>query len=147
MPSPSWPPSDPATILACTVWMEARGDGWEGMEAVANVVLNRARNPRWWGHDIASVCLMPEQFSSWNEGSTQIPLVISAMEEDSLSYKGAVLAVELVMSGKLVDHTQNADSYYAISEKEEPTWATPETFTVQIGSQKFYRTELPPLVA
>jgi cell wall hydrolase len=138
-------------VLACTLWMEARGDGWEGMYAVANVVMNRVKNPRWWGHDIVSVCLMHDQFSSWNAGSTQIPLVKEAMANGDPTYQYAFSVANSVakpsVSSLMIDNTGNADSYYAISEKEKPTWATPETFTVQIGSQKFYRTELSPLVA
>ena len=37
---------DPVTTLADTLWMEARGDGKDGMQAVANVICNRANNPR-----------------------------------------------------------------------------------------------------
>jgi N-acetylmuramoyl-L-alanine amidase len=137
-----WPPTDPKIVLACTIWMEARGDGTEGMRAVASVVLNRANNPRWWGHDIRSVCLMNEQFSSWNPGSTQIPLLQSAMSWGAPSYKFALNIADLAVSGALADTTENSDSYYAISEKEIPDWATPECFVKQIGTQKFYRTEL-----
>ena len=145
--SPPWPPTDPRTILACTIWMEARGDGLEGMHAVASVVLNRARNPRWWGEDIASVCLAPEQFSSWNHGSTQIPLVIDAITKNDLTYQTAYNLAEIAISGLLPDITGHADSYFRPTHTTPPDWAIPEYFTAQIGTQKFYRTELSPLVA
>ena len=54
-----------ADTLARTLWGEARNQGQCGMAAVAHVVLNRAAHPRWWGHDIISVCRAPEQFSCW----------------------------------------------------------------------------------
>ena len=61
-----------ADILARTIWGEARGEGVEGMKAVANVVLNRVKISKdrggfWWGNDITSVCKKPFQFSCWNK--------------------------------------------------------------------------------
>ena|SRR5271154_800963 len=145
--APPWPPSDPTTALACTIWMEARGDGLEGMSAVANVVLNRACHPRWWGEDVVSVCLAPYQFSSWNEGSTEIPLVQVALSGRDPTYSTAYNIAHAVLSGILLDNTENADSYYDPDEIDPPpTWAIPSQFTKKIGRQKFYRTELPPLV-
>ena len=35
-------------ILARTLYGEARGEGTEGMEAVANVIMNRYRKPKWY---------------------------------------------------------------------------------------------------
>lgn len=142
-----WPPTDPIIVLACTIWMEARSDGLAGMQAVANVVVNRAHFPRWWGHDIVSVCLMPEQFSSWNEGSTQIELVMDAMADGDPTYQTALNLADVAISGLLPDTTGHSDSYYEPSdENPPPSWAIPEDFVKQIGSQEFYRTELPPLV-
>jgi spore germination cell wall hydrolase CwlJ-like protein len=60
-------PFDTQGVLARTLWAEARSQGGEGMHAVANVILNRAAQPDWWGKDIRSVCLAPYQFSCWNE--------------------------------------------------------------------------------
>ena len=44
-------------VLARTMWGEARGQGTQGLEAVAAVVLNRvqiatARGRYWWGNNI-----------------------------------------------------------------------------------------------
>jgi N-acetylmuramoyl-L-alanine amidase len=141
-----WPPTDPTTVMALTIWMEARGDGTEGMKAVASVILNRVNNPRWWGHDIVSVCLMNDQFSSWNPGSIEIPLAKSALAALTPSYKFALNIAQLAMSGAVQDSTENSDSYYAVSDKEPPDWAVPEQFVKQIGRQRFYRTELPDLI-
>ncbi|MDY6408142.1 MAG: cell wall hydrolase [Pseudomonadota bacterium] len=53
-------------ILAKTLYGEARGEGISGLEAVANVILNRVKHPCWWGKSIQEVCLKPMQFSCWN---------------------------------------------------------------------------------
>lgn len=139
----SWRPTDPQTVLACTLWMEARSDGKEGMQGVASVILNRAHDPSWWGHDVASVCLDPEQFSCWNEGSTQVPLVRHAMLSGDEDYALALNLAGLAVDGILPDNTGRADSYYALSRATPPTWATPARFTVQIGDQRFFRVQIP----
>lgn len=54
--------------FAKTIWAEARGEPLEGQIAVANVILNRARQGGWWGDDVVKVCRKPKQFSCWNNG-------------------------------------------------------------------------------
>jgi hypothetical protein len=123
--------------------MEDRSGSKEGMQAVLNVVMNRARNPRWWGDSPASVCLKPMQFSSWNVGSTQIPLVKTAIVNNDAVYAVALNLAQLALQGILPDTTLHADSYFAAS-IEPPSWATPDKFTVEIMGQRFYRLELSP---
>ena len=137
---------DPVTTLADTLWMEARGDGKDGMQAVANVICNRANNPRWWGSSIAGVCLKPYQFSSWNPGSTQLPLVKEARGNGDASYAIALNLATLAVQGILPDMTKGSDSYYATSLKTPPTWATPAAFRCEVGAQRFYGVELPLIV-
>lgn len=139
---PSWPPADPSVVLACTLWMEARNQGSRGLQAVANVIVNRANHPSWWGSDIRGVCLASEQFSSWNEGSTQVPLVKQAIASGDSVYNTAVETAKLAVAGTLPDITMTSDSYYALSMHTPPKWATPERFTVQIGTQRFYRVQI-----
>ncbi len=136
--------TDVVTIVAKTAWMEARSGGKEGMQSVINVIQNRARNPRWWGTDLVSVCMKPWQFSSWNTGSTQLPLVAKAQFNGDLDYAIALNLADLAVEGILPDITQNADSYYATT-ISPPSWVAKATFTVEIAGQRFYRVELPPL--
>jgi len=140
-----WPPTDPVTVLACTLWMEARSDGQEGMQAVANTVMNRVNNPRWLDNNILSVCLAHKQYSSWNAGSTQIPLVQKAMENGDPLYNDALIIAEWAAEGALPDITKGADSYYSTT-MSPPFWARDNEFTVQIGRQRFFRTVSPPVV-
>lgn len=52
-----------ANIIARTLYYEARGEGEEGIDAVASVIFNRAEgNPKY----LAKVCLAKMQFSCWN---------------------------------------------------------------------------------
>ncbi len=89
------------------------------------------------------VCLAHEQFSSWCEGSTQIPLVREAIANDDPVYALAVAIAGQAIAGTLPDITGGSDCYYAISLADPPYYDTPERFRVQIGEQRFFRVNLP----
>lgn len=58
---------DDILILARTIYGEARGEHDTAQRAVAHVVINRWRSPRFRaGHSISAVCLRYKQFSAWN---------------------------------------------------------------------------------
>ncbi len=134
-------PMTPLSVVARTLWGEARGDGVPGMHAVANVIGNRVRNPRWWGRDWIGVCTKPWQFSCWNEGDPNRAKLLAVTAADP-EYAEAIDIARRAIAGELPDITDNADSYYAIG-SPAPFWVTSATFTAQIGRQLFYRTELP----
>jgi len=60
-------------VLARTLYGEARGEGLLGLEAIANVIMNRLKisrkktNGYWWGNSIVGICRKPYQFSCWNK--------------------------------------------------------------------------------
>jgi hypothetical protein len=147
---PSTRPAAPAsaTDLAVidtfgrTIWGEARGEGRVGMEAVACVIRNRARNPRWWGKDFSSVCLAHSQFSCWNADDPNLPQLKSVTDTDP-QFKIALEIASDAASEILADPTDNADSYFAVG-TPEPPWARNATHTCTIGHHAFYRVELPP---
>lgn len=59
---------DSELILATTLVLEAGGEGNAGMDAVAHVILNRAKtNHNGWGTKPVQQVLRPYQFSMWNE--------------------------------------------------------------------------------
>ncbi len=127
-------------ILARTLWGEARGEGLRGMQAVATVILNRARNPRWWGHDVRSVCLAKYQFSCWlPKPEGELPSVQGVTVTDpSFELARSIAAGAL---GKLVDATCGADTY-ANLHVSSPAWARGKTPCAIIGMHSFFRLEL-----
>lgn len=133
-------PKDPIDILARTIWGEARGEPPGGMEAVAAVIANRARNPRWWGHDIISVCRKPHQFSCWNTGDPNLPKMLCVTPDDQ-AFSQALAIAERAVFGDLPDTTGGADSC-ADLRFCQPDWATPDKMTVKIGNQTFFKVEL-----
>jgi len=58
------------SVLAQTMWGEARSHGPLGMLAVGSVIKNRAESDRGltFGHGIKGVALKSKQFSCWNPG-------------------------------------------------------------------------------
>lgn len=64
-------------ICMRTIWMEARGEPYEGKVAVAHVILNRALSGRGRWCTPAKVCLDHMQFSGWRP---QDPNLIVALQ-------------------------------------------------------------------
>lgn len=123
-------------ILARTIYGEARGDGFDSMLGVANVVVNRLKTPRRFGGCIREVCLKPYQFSCWLKKDLNYPVVSCTNIEDALFEMSSRIAYE-VMSGELPDNTDGANHYYS-SIISPPYWADEMFFTVQWGQHRFF---------
>ena len=126
-------------ILARTIWGEARGEGSSGMTAVANVIMNRVRHPRWWGHDIENVCRTPYQFSAWNPGDPNLSKLLCVSIEDPQFLEATKIAGDAV-GGLLADNTCGATSYYDASMIDNPPhWAIGRQPCARIGRLLLYR--------
>ena len=68
--------------LARTLYGEARGEPREGIEAVANVILNRVLSNRY-PNTIAKVCLQRLQFSCWNDNDPNRKIISRLMPGDN----------------------------------------------------------------
>jgi hypothetical protein len=112
------------------------------MSHVAMVIMNRVNNPRWWGHDIESVCKAPYQFSCWLESDPNLAKMKEVTTADP-QFRAALSIAGQAIAGKLDDATENADSYYALSMREPPIWAAKAAKTLADGFHQFCRTELP----
>ncbi|WP_405318854.1 cell wall hydrolase [Frisingicoccus sp.] len=60
--------SDEEYLLACMVYVESGGESYEGQLAVANVILNRVRDPRF-GNTVADVVYAAGQFPGAHNGA------------------------------------------------------------------------------
>lgn len=118
---------DQIRILAQTLMGEARGEGYEGMRAVAHVIRNRANSGRF-PSDPVSVALQPYQFSTWNSGEGgNNP---GRFGPGTPGYEDAVRAVEAVFNGNDPDPTGGATHYWAprgMPGGRDPYWAASET--------------------
>jgi len=133
--------NDIIDTVARNAWGEARGCGASGMQRVINVIVNRADNPRWWGTDLVSVCLAPEQFSCRDADDKNLPQLLAVTDTDPQFRIALALAAQAV-NGTLKDLTNGADSYYA-GNSLVPDWAKGKLTTMIDNCHRFYRLELP----
>ncbi len=125
-------------ILARTLWGEARSEGFLGMKAVANVIVNRADRPSWWGRDIESVCRKKWQFSCWNENDPNLPKLLTVTDADP-QFQIALHIASLVNNDALEDITNGATHYFVKNMKKPPAWAEGKKPCAEIGAHVFYK--------
>lgn len=122
-------------FLALVTWREARSESPECRAGVAHSILNRVKNPKWWGHDVLSVCSKRWQYSSMTDPKdkqlTTWPTTLDA------SWTACLLIAMGVLDGTIKNPVSGADSYFDIS-IPDPKWATSDKFVRQIGRIKFY---------
>ena len=115
--------------LVLNSYMEARGQGVKGMQAVTWVVLNRTKHPSYPSTPCA-VIYAPFQFEWTRNGKTP-----QVKEKDA--YMQAERVVEGVLSGKLKDNTNSSTHFH--SARIKPVWANRLSYTTTIGSHCFYK--------
>jgi len=132
------------TLLALTIYREARGEPHEAQIAVAHTVKNRIAKPGWWGTDIISVLTKKWQYSSLTDPNdkqlTTWPKADDHVFEDCLSL------AEMVVRGVYNSPLKGIDSYYDDSLQGDlrPKWARehPERFVGKIGRLNFYNLDM-----
>lgn len=127
--------------LARTIFGEARGEPIKGLEAVANVVLNRVRisskkGRYWWGNGIIGVCQKPYQFSCWNRGDPSYQRLISVTDKN-IHFATCLRIARRAVIGALKDNTKGATHYHA--DYVSPYWAKGEAPVITIGRHIFYK--------
>jgi len=128
------PLDDAITCLSRTIYWETRGEGAAGMEAVANVVMNRL------GHEgfPNTICEVVRQgrekgacqFSWWCDGRSD------EAEEDK-SYAIAKEIARKALNRQLKDRTGGA--LYFHQRKVTPKWSNEYIRTVEVGEHVFYK--------
>lgn len=122
-------------LLALVIWREARGESVRAKQAVADSIMNRVVNPKWWGRSLGEVISKKWQYSSM--AAPGDPNLIAYPSFGDQSFKECLLAAE---SAVAFPRRYAADSYYDIS-IPAPKWAKPEQFVEQIGRIRFYNTD------
>lgn len=128
--------SDRKIVATCLV-LEAGGEGPEGMQAVLNVILNRANGNLY--------RMVPETLkygafscmaSVWRvEQPDFAPLFEQAMSQTG-AYEQAQTLIDLMESGFLADNTNGATHYHA--DYIRPYWADSLRYLITIGHHIFY---------
>lgn len=154
--------------MAQNIYFEARAEGWEGKQAVAHVVQNRIRDPRFpktpcaviqEGRHVESwrtrgdATVAPEQrqyiprrnqcqFSWYCDGLKDIIWVQlrdgTPIEANRTAWRDSVRIAWQVMQGQLRDNTGGALYYYAHN-LVYPSWADHKQQTRVIGDHTFLK--------
>ena len=123
-------------IVPLTIWREARGEGRDGMIAVAFVIRNRALLVnKQWPDDPERVCLQKKQFSCWNDSDPQRDLYPN---ETDLTYNMA----QQVWDQLIVLHDPTGEATFYLNPKgvsrnpfDDPQFVK----TAEIGNHWFYK--------
>jgi spore germination cell wall hydrolase CwlJ-like protein len=128
----------PTVMLAIGVWMEARGEPYEGKLAVAYTMMNRVRDTRW-PDTVSDVLMQAWQFSWANPGDPNRLLLDDINWNDTTfdeSYKAACTAYYLI----LPDVTHGANHYInPKAVKKLPSWYDRNKIVRIIGNHEFLR--------
>jgi spore germination cell wall hydrolase CwlJ-like protein len=137
-------PNDRA-IATRTVLGEAANEGPTGMQAVANVIANRARDGKYGGTSMAEVSRAPNQFEPWNTPGGRNRMMSYA--QASVPYQAAQEAVDNAGVGSQPDITGGARYFYAPQAQQQlaavdgrpvvPSFAQ-QPPTAVIGGHNFY---------
>lgn len=116
--------------LASAVYNEARGEPIEGQLAVAQVVLNRAADPRW-PATVCGVVYQRYQFSFTFDGKPDFP------NPNQATWKRSKAVAIVAATENWDDLTDQAVYYHA--DYVSPRWRTAFRQTANIGRHIFYR--------
>ena len=130
-------PLDQAIIcLARTIYWEAKAEGDAGMEAVANVVMNRlGHKGKGFPNTICGIVKQGHehgacQFSWWCDGR-------SDDAEEEKHYTSAKEIARKALNRQLADRTDGA--LYFHTRKITPSWSEEYVKTVEVGEHVFYK--------
>lgn len=125
--------------LARTLYGEARGEPREGIEAVANVILNRVLSDRY-PNTIAKVCLQRLQFSCWNDNDPNRKIISKLRPGDNPVFDMILTIATRAVLGGLPALVIGALHYHA--KRVKPNWVKNSpgaTLVATIGSHLFWR--------
>jgi spore germination cell wall hydrolase CwlJ-like protein len=128
------PLNDAITCLSRTIYWEARGERATGMEAIANVVMNRL------GHEGFPKTICKVVMQGREQGTCQFSWWCDGRTDDAKEDKSYALAKEIArkaLNRQLTDRTGGA--LYFHQRKATPSWSNEFIKTVEVGKVVFYK--------
>ena len=122
-------------LVVMTLWKEARGETPLGVQAVAEVIWNRAKHDK---SKLQEVVLKPKQFSCWNKDKFDLR---AALKVEELYGKTSAYRTCEALALKMVGGTFSSESawnHYYNPKLCFPRWATPDK--VKAGKVRFLLT-------
>lgn len=127
---------DQQIVASCMV-LEAGCDGAEGLQAVLNVILNRAGG---YLHRMVPETIKHGAFSCmssvWNSSSPNYSPLIRRAQNQSTAYTTALRLLATMERGLLWDNTYGATHYHATYIR--PYWVSEMSYITTIGGHHFY---------
>lgn len=135
---------DPQSVLAIAMVQEAGGEGLQGMQAVGNVIVNRANKK---GRTVQTVITEKYQFSAFNK---EDPRDAWERKKDTAVYQQAYQIAGQVLNNQVSDITKGADSYLNVAATRKlrikegkgdtlPSWYSTSKITTHIGNHTFLK--------
>lgn len=133
-------PEDVADTLARTIWAEARDRSLRALEAMAAVVLNRARRGRLPGGEalgagVAAVCLQPGAFVLGTPDHPDRAASLAVTAADPV-FAVCLRIARVALAGALDDPTHGATHVHRIG--ESPPWAQGRAPAAELRGLLFY---------
>jgi spore germination cell wall hydrolase CwlJ-like protein len=129
-------------IVASCMVLEAGCDGAEGLQAVLNVILNRADG---YLHRMVPETIKRGAFSCmssvWNSSSPNYSPLIRRAQNQDRAYRTALRLIATMEKGMLWDNTYGATHYHATSIR--PYWVSDMSYITTIGGHHFYSRQSP----
>ena len=124
-------------IIASCMVLEAGCDGSEGMQAVLNVILNRAEGYR---HRMVAEVIKRGAFSCmapvWSTAAPDYSPLIRRAQAQRGAFKTAVKLLSTMDRGLLWDNTYGATHYHASTIR--PYWVSDMSYITTVGGHHFY---------
>ena len=117
--------------LADNIYFEALTESEAGQVAVANVTMNRVKNPAF-PNSVCEVVWEPKQFSWTHDGKSDTP-------SSKKAYDKVYEIAKAVYYGNIVDITEGATFYHA--DYVNPSWAKVMQRVAKIDTHIFYKHE------
>lgn len=114
--------------LTMNVYWEARNQDIAGQLAVAQVTMNRVRDPRW-PNSVCEVVYEHKQFSWYWDGKSDMP-------ENEKAWETAMFVASAAMDGSGHADLENVTHYHAVY--SQPYWKDYMTKVAVIGDHVFY---------
>ena len=128
---------DPLTCLAVAIFFEARGEPYEGKEAVANVIINRVEDKRYL-NSVCGVVNEPYAFSYTHDGLSDDPTRYTG-HQDKIAWVDSQEVAKDALEGNTLGMTST--HYHATNVL--PFWAKHYTVDGKVGNHIFYTNETP----
>ena len=135
-------PEDALEVFARTLWGEARGEGERGIEAVAEVIVNRVNHrPRGlYGGSVEKVCKKPWQFSCWNPGDPNRNQLMAVGPGDP-QYEICLEVAQRALRGEITAQTNGAKHYMTKARRAQGwprSWGRERQHCAEVGNHLFY---------